>query len=82
MAVAVLNGAEYEWVGHEGEFLPAGGTHEQLAALRNVFANGTDTPVFDEAERATLALTIEMTRNISVHPATMSRIRALMPDRW
>ena len=35
--------------------------------------------LFDEAERATLALTVEMTRSINVAGATMQRIRALLP---
>src|SRR5436853_5904657 len=35
MAIAVLNKAEYEWAQHESEYLKAGGTKAQLAALRN-----------------------------------------------
>lgn len=80
MAIAVLNNAEYEWVQHEGEFLSAGGTKEQLAALRDV-SNGFDVPVFDDAERATLALTTEMTRSVTVQPSTMRRIRGLLKDQ-
>ena len=34
MAIAVMNKAEYEWAQHEPEFLKAGGTKEQLAALQ------------------------------------------------
>jgi len=37
--------------------------------------------LFDDAERATLALTYEMTRNITVADATMKRVRAILPDR-
>ena len=80
MSIGVLNHAEYEWFQHEGEFLKAGGTKEQLAALRNASAALKDTKHFDEAELATLALTSEMTRNIEVKPATMKRIRAVLPD--
>src|SRR5689334_1439816 len=36
MAVGALNQADYEWVQHEPEFLKAGGTQAQLAALKNV----------------------------------------------
>ena len=81
MAVAVLNKAEYEWVAHESEFLSAGGTKEQLATLRNISANGVNISLFDETERATLALTNQMTRNVSVQPATISRIRDLLSDQ-
>ena len=80
MAIGTLNRADYEWAQHEKEFLAAGGTPAQLAALRNVPAALKDAKLFDEAERATLALTVEMTRDVEVSPATMKRIRALIPD--
>ena len=79
MSIGVLNRAEYEWFQHEGEFLKAGGTKEQLASIRNASAALKDTKHFDEAELAALALTYEMTRNIQVKPATMKRIQALLP---
>lgn len=80
MAIGTLNRAEYEWAQHEGEFLKAGGTPAQLARLRDVDAAMKDDKAFDEAERATLALTAEMTRGIEVSGSTMGRIRALLPD--
>jgi alkylhydroperoxidase family enzyme len=80
MSIGVLNKADYEWVQHEKEFMNAGGTKEQLAALKNVAAAMKNDKLFDEPERATLALTTEMTKNIVVTPATMKRIRALLPD--
>jgi alkylhydroperoxidase family enzyme len=80
MAIGAENHAEYEWVQHEGEFTKAGGTAAQLAALKNVPAAIKNDKLFDEAERATLALTDEMTRSIKVSDATMKRIRKLMPD--
>jgi alkylhydroperoxidase family enzyme len=80
MSIGVLNHADYEWFQHEGEFLKAGGSKEQLAALKNASAALKDSKHFDEAELATLALTSEMTRNIEVKPATMKRIRAVLPD--
>ena len=55
MAIAVMNKADYEWVAHEPEFLKAGGTKEQLAALRKLKA---DPALFDESARAALRLTI------------------------
>jgi len=80
MAIGTLNHADYEWAQHEGEFLKAGGTAQQLAALKNVAAAIKNDKLFDEAERATLALTDEMTRSIKVSDATMKRIRKLLPD--
>jgi alkylhydroperoxidase family enzyme len=80
MSVGALNQAAYEWAQHEKEFLKAGGTDAQLAALKNVTAAARNTRLFDEAERATLALTEEMTRSIKVSEATMRRVRKLLPD--
>jgi len=81
MAIGVLNKADYEWAQHEPEFLKAGGTKEQLQALRNIDAAGRDAKLFDESERATLALTREMTNQIAVSDATLKRVRALLPDQ-
>ena len=81
MAVGALNKADYEWIQHEPEFLAAGGTREQLAALKNVATAQKNTKLFDEPERATLALTNEMTRNIQVSPATLKRVRAVLSDQ-
>jgi alkylhydroperoxidase family enzyme len=77
MAIAVINKAEYEWVAHEPEFLKAGGTKEQLAALKTLNA---DPKLFDDAERATLQLTTEMTRHVKPQQATIDRVRKLLPD--
>jgi alkylhydroperoxidase family enzyme len=81
MAIAVLNASDYEWTAHEPEFLAAGGTKPQLAALRGITSATFDQAPFDETERALLALTVEMTRNVTVQPATMKRIESLMSDQ-
>jgi AhpD family alkylhydroperoxidase len=81
MAIAVLNASDYQWAAHEGEFLAAGGTKDQLAALRGIASPGFDQTAFDEAERATLALTVEMTKNVTVQPGTMKRIESLLSDQ-
>lgn len=81
MAIGVVNRADYEWVQHEREFLAAGGTQAQMAALKDVPSAISNTTLFDESERATLALTYEMTRNITVADATMARVRAILPDQ-
>jgi alkylhydroperoxidase family enzyme len=80
MEIGVLNQADYEWAQHEKEFYAAGGTKEQLAALKNVPAALNNDKLFSEAERATIALTDEMTRAIKVSDATMKRIRRALPD--
>ena len=80
MAIGALNHADYEWAQHEGEYLKAGGSQAQRARLRDVPAAMKDAALFDEAERATLALTSEMTRDVAVSKETMRRIRAVLPD--
>ena len=81
MQIGVLNKSEYEWAQHEGEFLKAGGTREQLNALRNGVAAGSAEPkLFDDAERMTLQLTREMTQQINVSDATMKKARSMLPD--
>ncbi len=81
MAIGVLNKADYEYAQHEPDFLKAGGTKEQLDALADVPAALNNTKLFDVAERAILALTYEMTRNITVTDATMKRVRAILPNQ-
>ena len=49
--------------------------------LADVSAALNNTRLFDETERATLAMTYEMTRNITVTYATMKRVRAILPDQ-
>jgi alkylhydroperoxidase family enzyme len=79
MAIGVYNKAGYEWFQHEPEFLKTGGTREQLQALRaNIDAAEKDSKLFDETERAALALTREMTRNVAVPEATIQRVRGLL----
>src|SRR5258708_1134689 len=77
MAIAVLNKADYEWLQHEPEFLKAGGTREQLGALRELRA---DAKLFDAQELAALQLTIEMTRDVQPKQATVDAVRKLLPD--
>ena len=76
MAIAVLNKAEYEWEQHEAEYLKAGGTQAELAALRKL-----DGAPFDEAGKAALQLTIEMTRDVQPKRETVDHIRKLLGDQ-
>jgi alkylhydroperoxidase family enzyme len=80
MSIGAINHADYEWGQHEPEFLKAGGTKAQLAALRDPVAALADAKLFDEPERATLALTHEMTTRVVVSEATLRRVRALLTD--
>ena len=80
MFIGVLNEADYEWAQHERVFVEVGGTPEQMSAMKNPDEALGDSDVFDDAERAILALTYEMTRNVAVTDATMSRVRVLLPD--
>ena len=78
--VAVLNHADYEFHHHAPEFLRVGGTAAQLDALGRVCDPKADLSAFDAAERAVLALSVEMTRSVVVTDATMSSLRAVLPD--
>lgn len=81
-AVAVLNGAEYEYHHHAPEFIAAGGNREQLDALAALGQADFDASRFDEAQRAVLGLTLEMTRTVAVADATFARVlRQLDDDR-
>lgn len=73
--VAVLNDADYEFVQHAPVFAKAGGTLEQRDALRLVGTDAFDAAMFTAQERAVVALTIEMTRNIEVSAATSDAAR-------
>ena len=78
--VAVLNGAEYEFVAHAPIFIEHGGRADQVTAMRDVFAASADSKHFDEAERAVIQLTIEMTRTVHVSDATFAAARRQLPN--
>ena len=80
--VAILNGAEYEFHHHVPELVKAGGSNAQVQALHSPETAALDGALFDAAERATIRLTIEMTRNVQVSDATFDAVRsALHNDR-
>jgi alkylhydroperoxidase family enzyme len=72
--VAVVNAAEYEYTSHMPYFMEAGGTQEQADAIRDVDASIANTALFDEAQRATLRLALEMTKDVTVSDATYDAI--------
>ena len=78
--VAALAGAEFEFYHHAPIYLEAGGSPEQLAALRRLgedIAVAAD-PLFGPDQQATLALVVEMTRQVKVSDATFARARAVL----
>lgn len=79
--VAVINGAEYEYVQHAPLYIAAGASPAQAQALRDPDAALADTATFDARERAALAVAIEMTRHVKVADATFSTLRAHLSER-
>lgn len=65
-AVAVFNGADYEYELHAPIFVRAGGTEEQAAALRQLDAPNFPIGLFPELEQDVIGLAREMTRQIQV----------------
>jgi alkylhydroperoxidase family enzyme len=78
--VAVVNKADYEYVAHLPLFVQAGGTEEQGKAIRNIQQAMKDTRLFNEVERATLALTYEMTEHVQVSDATFKAAQKALGD--
>jgi alkylhydroperoxidase family enzyme len=79
-AIAVLNGADYEWGQHTPEFLRAGGTPAQVEALARFGGEAEDIATFDATERAVLQLALEMTRNVKVSDGTFERVQSALSD--
>lgn len=72
LRIAVLNRAPYEWAAHE----PLAGLDEaRLAALRT-----GDRAPFDRRERAVLAYTDAMTRDVEVSPEVFAAVREFFGD--
>jgi AhpD family alkylhydroperoxidase len=72
LRVAVLNGAAYEADQHTPIALQAGLTQAQIDAL----AHWEDSDLFSASQRAVLALTDAMTRNVQVPDAVIDAVRA------
>ena len=77
LRVAVLNGADYEFAQHVPFALKDGCTAEQVEAVRT----GSASPLFDARDRAVLAYTEAMTREIRVPDAVFAQIREFFPER-
>ena len=79
--VASLNGAHYEFHHHAPEFLRAGGTAQQVEALRQPEQALHQAGLFDDTARAALRLTIEMTRQVAVSDGAFASIHAALGNR-
>lgn len=73
--VAVLNGAEYEFIHHAPPFRDAGGTEAQVQALRSIGQADFPRALFNAVELDTVDLTLQMTRYVQVDPDLMGRLR-------
>jgi alkylhydroperoxidase family enzyme len=73
--VAVLNGAEYEFFHHAPPFIKAGGSEEQVQALRLIGQADFPKTLFSSIENDAVELTFQMTRNIKVESTLMKRIQ-------
>lgn len=79
--VAVLNGADYEFIHHAPEYRKAGGTAQQLEALRDPDAARGNALHFDDGERAALAVAIEMTRAVRVPDSDFAALARSLDER-
>ena len=78
--VAVMNGAHDEFVHHAPEFVKAGGSHVQIAAVRRMESVPIDAALFDEVGNATIALAMQMTRIVEVEDSTFATLRKHLGD--
>jgi 4-carboxymuconolactone decarboxylase len=78
MRVAALNGAEYEWQAHSEAAAAAGLSLAQTKRLRRTDAGDGE---FDERQRAVLALTDAMTRDITVPADLFAELSVMFDSR-
>ena len=71
MRVAILNRADYEYRAHLPFALKEGASEQQIAALKA----WQDSSLFDAAERAVLAYTDAMTREVQVADEVFAQVR-------
>lgn len=73
--VAILNRAEYEFIHHAPELLKAGGTQQQVDALRHIDTDAFNASAFNAIELDCVALTVAMTRHVEVPLAIIERLQ-------
>ncbi len=78
--VAILNEAEYEFIQHAAEFLKAGGTEDQLAALQQIDHPDSNSLLFNPQENAIIQLSMEMTRTVQVNETTMTAVKNVLQN--
>ncbi|RLB72318.1 MAG: carboxymuconolactone decarboxylase family protein [Deltaproteobacteria bacterium] len=78
--VAILNGAEYEFIQHAPEFLKAGGTEDQLRALQQIDHPDLNSSLFNPQEKAIIQLSVEMTRTVQVNETTMTAVKNVLQN--
>ena len=77
LSVGHTTGSEYEIAHHQSHGLKAGLTEEQLAAV----ADGESTELFDDAERAVMALARESTAKVHVTEDTWAAAAKHLDDQ-
>ena len=73
--VAVINRAEYEFIHHAPVFLAAGGSKEQVAALRHMGQEAMPLDLFSAIEKDAIELTIQMTQSVQVDADLIKRLQ-------
>lgn len=76
--VATINGAPYEFHHHAPVLRAAGASQAQVDALHDVDAALAADELFNDAERVTIRLAVEMTRSVQVADATFEAARAAL----
>jgi alkylhydroperoxidase family enzyme len=79
--VAVLNDAEYEFIHHAPLYIEEGGSQAQVDAMRDPDRAAADASLFDDTERAALAVAIAMTRSVKVPEPAFDALKARLPER-
>lgn len=78
--VATINRARYEFHHHAPLLRAAGASEAQVAALGDIDRALATPGLFDDAERATIRLALEMTRSVEVTEATFAAARSALAD--
>ena len=77
LRVAVLNGADYEFTQHVPFALKDGLTQDRIDAVKNDPAS----KLFTDRDRAVIAYTDAMTRNVRVPDEVFAAVRKIFPER-
>ena len=81
LSVGHATGSEYEIAHHQSHGRKAGLTDEQLAAVADFERAKEDSELFDDAERAVMALARESTTAVHVSDATWAAAAAHLDDQ-